>query len=57
MVWHLVLVFIISGQPIEMQDRREFPNEQACEAEARRLTQVPFMRWPAAFGCIREDRA
>jgi hypothetical protein len=57
MVWHLLLVLMIGGQQIEMQDTREFPNQQTCEAEAARLSAIPFIRVPAAFGCIVEHRA
>jgi hypothetical protein len=57
MVWHLFLVLMIGGQQIEMQDAREFPNQQTCEAEAARLSAIPFVRVPAAFGCIVEHRA
>jgi hypothetical protein len=38
-------------------DAREFPNPQACEAEAERLAKIPFIRVPAGFGCIVEHRA
>jgi hypothetical protein len=57
MIWHLVLVFVLGGQQIEMVDVREFPNRQTCEAEAERLSGIPFIRAPAALRCLREDRA
>jgi hypothetical protein len=57
MVVRLILVFLLNGQQIEMQDAREFPNPQTCEAEAERLSKIPFIRVPAGFGCIVEHRA
>jgi hypothetical protein len=57
MVVRLILVFVLNGQQVEMQDAREFPNPQKCEEEAERLAKIPFIRVPAGFGCIVEYRA
>lgn len=40
MIWKLVVVFILTGEPVELISTAQFETEQACHAEMHKFVGV-----------------